>query len=165
MFRVSLSYPALLALMFSIASASNVAAQKSKINGVNHDTTGVITLGQPLEKAIRVLQDRKIEFHENTLAVAASENSSHLTFTLDENSCSVAVWYSPEKRIVTGVTMIFFPHRTAQFKTNQSWVPAQRVAINEDGTYDVRFSKPPTPEEVRRREEEWRAKSALPPAR
>lgn len=150
------------ALILVVMAASEGIAQQTKNGFPKPDTTGVIAVGQSINEALHSLRTRNIQFGEGGMAMVVSEDTSYYTFTLDENHSYATIYFSKSKNEVFAIEMTFFPHRTAQYKSIRSIVPATRLVLNEDGSYDVRFARPPTPEEVRRREAEAESQSQAP---
>jgi hypothetical protein len=107
-----------------------------------------IFIGQQVADSLQVLRSRQIAFEEGGMATSVNENTSYYTFTLDQNHVHVCLAYSKSKKEISGISMIFFPHRRNQVKSALTWIAATEVAIRPDGTFVVHFAKPTTAEET-----------------
>lgn len=144
-------------LCFTVA-ADDSTAQKAKPSPPHSALSNRIFVGQSLHEAVRILQDREIKFQEGGMArVMEDEDISYYVFTLDENHTIVVLDFSKSKNEVKGITMTFFPHRKAMYKAARSLLDATALSINVDGSYTVRFARPPSPVKVRRSEAAFRA--------
>ena len=140
----------LLAIVFALCSAlTTQAPAQSPQQVAAPQQPETIAIGQTLDAAMDILRRRGIEFGEGGFSFAMRDpDASNLHFTLDPNHTRVALFYSKSRRTVTGVSMFFFPSRLGHAKSTESQVPAQAIFLYPDGNYAVRFTKPPTLEEL-----------------
>lgn len=128
-------------------------------------TPEIVAVGQSLDTAVAILQRRVIEFGEGLEAVIPMDpDRSNLFVRLDADHTTAVVHFSKVQRVVTGITMNFYPSRLNNGIGERSRLPAQAVFLYPDATYAVHFSKPSTPEELDRRDAEIRQRKNQSPA-
>jgi hypothetical protein len=140
-------------LLASLYAPPTSAQQRGGASVAQRSQPYRIAVGQSLDDTCAILKARSIEFGEGGFAFALGDpDRSNLHFQLDEDHTSVCVFFSKSKQVVTGISLVFFPSRREQSKTTRTWVAATEVLLHEDRSYSVRFSKPLTAEELRKRE-------------
>ena len=109
-----------------------------------------ISIGQSLESVVAILRKQGLEPREGGFEFSQGDpDQSYLHFTLDEDHTVACAFFSRSRQSITGLSMLFFPSRTAQFKANQSWISASSIVLYPDTTYAVHFLKPLTPDQLR----------------
>ena len=125
----------------------------------------IVYVGQPLDGLSEILAVRKVRNSEGGFAFAKGDpDQSNLLFTLDEDHTWVCAFFSKSRMRITGLTMVFFPGRTAHDKASESWIPATEILLYADRSYAVHFAVPLTSEQLRDAEAN-RPPSIYPPVR
>lgn len=124
------------------------------------------TVGQSIDAATEILRRRGIEFHEGFGDVIVyNDDLACLNFRLDADHTAVKLCFSKTRRVVTGVTLVFYPSRPAHSEMTESNISAQSLFLYPDTTYAVHFSKPQSPEALNRRDAAIKQRtSEYPPA-
>jgi len=139
----------LAAVAAPVAACVAFAQQQAHVDAM---PVSKVFVGQPLADATNALSSKNVEFHEGGFAfVQGDPDESNLVASIDGNHALACVWYSKSKAKVTRMAMVFRPHRRAP-KSEQSWLAATELVLNEDRSYAVKFKAPLTADELRKLE-------------
>ena len=130
----------------SKANASTSLASESSSNS--------ISIGDKIDDA-RVILDafQKDNSVGGFAFVKGPDDIENIFVRLDQNHMNACIWYSKTSRIIKRISVICFPTRRSG-KASQSWIAAQSMQFDVDGTHTIQFAKPLTLAELEAQEAE-----------
>lgn len=141
-------------LLVTMLACVSFSQQTTTDTDLEDPTPDRLFVGQSLEQVKSILTKRKIEFDEGGFAIAyVDPDRTHLSVTIDTNHTYACIHYSKSLTKVTNIQLVFFPSRTQHTRTNESWLFARELQLNNDRTYAVLFSPPLTDDELKKIEE------------
>jgi hypothetical protein len=105
----------------------------------------VVAVGDSIQQTKAKLRAVKLLFGEGGFAFVAREDEANLYCVIDENHTYAAIFYSKSRQIVTRISLVFFPSKEVHGKYTESWLDAQSIGFEPDGSYRVHFSPPRKP--------------------
>jgi hypothetical protein len=126
-----------------------VCGERTRGDGAVAAPAAAVHVGQSIDDAKRVLASRSIDVRAGGVAVLSDNpDADFVSVVLDPNHTTACIWFSKSKSRVTAIDMRF--QSSAEDGDFQDpWVPATKIAIDDDGAYSVTFPRPSPPDRVK----------------